>query len=130
VIKLVLIPVLDMSQFNFELALPTKQNTYGYRWYSKDNPQYSHIDIAVAGIESYRKNLQKNIQIKNLQEWFLRNKYRESENIIPLGIVIHKELHIKTITEWKYYLTNKGNEFSNVSKILKSNGPLTFKELM
>jgi len=131
-IKLILIPMIDMSQFNFELALPTKQNTYGYRWYSINNPRYSPIDLAVAGVNS-KINCQNNFPIENLQTYFQQNKYRESESIIDLGILFPTEeeevrqLQIKSITDWKYYCESS-NQGKTVIKLLKTNAPLTFWE--
>ena len=138
--QLTMIPVLDMGKFRhvLSLPLPTKENTYGFRWYHSDTIIYSPIDIIVAVKEHDRLKLK--LEIKNLKSFFDKYTNRLSESEISLGLVTPRNnFVIRSIAYWKKYLdylkntkntkNSKNNEYTNLRKLLKDNGPLTFWEM-
>ena len=111
------IPCIDMRHTLLSLPLPTKQNSGGFRLAHKDNPQYSPVDLTIAGMYSIKYNK----IIRNLRDFFTNPVTSDRwliNNNVYISCLVQGDIISLSINEWK--------QSTHVSGLIPF-APFTFK---
>ena len=122
--KVILLTQVDLSIGEVNLPEPTDNSCGHHRIISTDNKiiyHYSPIDLAIATIHSFLKN----VEITNLKRFFRETPSpREAESYVYIGILDNGAIQSHPVSYWQMLIKND----DDLRKLLSNQAPFTFRE--